>query len=1194
MSMASEEVSQVDRPSSPPLTHGSAEEGVLQALSVIMDPDLGKNIVDCGFVHDLAIDLASGAVSLRLNLTTPACPVKDEFKRQAEEAVRALDWVTTAEVAITASPPAQVPGQGAEAAGKPGGLRGVRHIIAVSSCKGGVGKSTTAVNLAFTLAQMGARVGIFDADVYGPSLPTMISPESRAITPVDFEGVKAVSFGFAGQGSAIMRGAMVSGLIQQLLTTTEWGDLDYLVIDFPPGTGDIQLTLCQTCALSAAVIVTTPQRLAFIDVAKGIRMFARLAVPCVAVVENMSYFEVDGVRHRPFGQGAGEKIVEEFGLPHIFRFPIDPGLSSAGDEGLPLVVVDPTCPTSQTYAELGAAVVREVAKLERGSQAAISYDPASASFTVWLPGEAVFHLDAAEVRRNDTSARAIDEWSGGTGSPAPGLGPEAGVALAVTTLGNYAAQISWKDGANQVAAYDLLLRLPRLSDQALEERRQSNKAPVDLASVRFIEVSSTMVGRGLRARSSVNYSDKAPDVGNTPAWLRTTKSFTSPESAGSDKENAKDLNSTVPAVVAKTKAARGRPSGLSKKALAATSPKDGPPSDAAARVDLVTQDGENAQPQTVAPPVTKPAKSSAKRRNTVDPSQVDGPDAKQDVKRSRPKSAGAPLAPVEATKAGQDTTVSPADLTVDVPEDPPRAIQEPARTKDLRRGVTLQAEYDALQRQYEELKEAKINEEVQALLERHNQHVSEVERAAEGLVARWQDRAEAMRALADEALAADAVGALQAELAEAQDQLAEARLALLEREKELVALRARNSFLERFARVPETSDRCLQTDGPSQASAGVQAPSALLSSVEMLEARALAPEGVGGGSVYRGGKRMPGWDAGHGADASYSLAGTLGPCVGGDAGSTGEAAPPQAEEERRGVAGSGSASHRPGAPTQLPAVIPVDRREGEGARPSDRTAEAGPSQAAPAPGTLPPAPPPLTGAAARRASGMTAESRPGPRAQEVGERGVFEAAPAPGRPTAGRRLSLPALSLQPEVGRRGAAVRASMGAPARRALDFDPGQGRERDGGTAHALPALAEDGCEAGLGAEDDVMAAARGCLEADEQATDSLATPRRGGGDPTSTLCGWHAEPCPGGFQYSDRHTGFTWRMTAASPIPASAPGAASLGEEKWYVPVELGSLAGVLPHRFETEMRVDRFAQLRLVNDILAAMGGRCPAA
>lgn len=319
----------------------------------------------------------------------------------------------------------------------------------------------------------------------------------------------------------------------------------------------------------------------------------------------------------------------------------------------------------------------------------------------------------------------------------------------------------------------------------------------------------------------------------------------------------------------------------------------------------------------------------------------------------------------------------------------------------------------------------------------------------------------------------------------------------------------RNSFLERFARVPETSDRCLQTDGPSQASAGVQAPSALLSSVEMLEARALAPEGVGGGSVYRGGKRMPGWDAGHGADASYSLAGTLGPCVGGDAGSTGEAAPPQAEEERRGVAGSGSASHRPGAPTQLPAVIPVDRREGEGARPSDRTAEAGPSQAAPAPGTLPPAPPPLTGAAARRASGMTAESRPGPRAQEVGERGVFEAAPAPGRPAAGRRLSLPALSLQPEVGRRGAAVRASMGAPARRALDFDPGQGRERDGGTAHALPALAEDGCEAGLGAEDDVMAAARGCLEADEQATDSLATPRRGGGDPTSVSALQHGLP-------------------------------------------------------------------------------------
>ena len=234
-----------------------------------------------------------------------------------------------------------------------------------------MGKSTTAVNLAYTLAQMGARVGIFDADVYGPSLPTMVracscphdavalvyigspeqskarqvspeaavlrmDPATKRITPAEYMGVKLVSFGFAGQGSAIMRGPMASGLVTQLLTMAEWGDLDYLVVDFPPGTGDIQLTLCQTVSFSAAVVVTTPQKLAFIDVAKGIRMFARLAVPCVAVVENMSYFDVDGRRHFPFGRGSGDRIVADFGLPHLLRFPIIPDLSAAGD-GTPLI-----------------------------------------------------------------------------------------------------------------------------------------------------------------------------------------------------------------------------------------------------------------------------------------------------------------------------------------------------------------------------------------------------------------------------------------------------------------------------------------------------------------------------------------------------------------------------------------------------------------------------------------------------------------------------------------------------------------------------------------------------------------------------------------------------------------------------------------------------------------------------------------
>eukprot|EP00798_Chlamydomonas_sp_ICE-L_P015185 gene15185-21260_t len=218
------------------------DQEVLEALRNVIDPDFALDIVSCGFVKELKVD-AAGRVAFTLELTTPACPVKELFKEQCNQYIRALPWVTDVQLKVTSQPAKPV----VEGSGRPGGL---------------------------------SKVGIFDADVYGPSLPTM--------------GVKLVSFGFAGQGSVIMRGAMTSGLIQQLLTTAEWGELDYLVVDFPPGTGDIQLTLCQTVAFTAAVIVTTPQKLSFIDVAKGIKMFAKLVVPSLAVVENMSYFEAGG------------------------------------------------------------------------------------------------------------------------------------------------------------------------------------------------------------------------------------------------------------------------------------------------------------------------------------------------------------------------------------------------------------------------------------------------------------------------------------------------------------------------------------------------------------------------------------------------------------------------------------------------------------------------------------------------------------------------------------------------------------------------------------------------------------------------------------------------------------------------------------------------------------------------------------
>jgi Mrp family chromosome partitioning ATPase len=470
-------------------------------------------------------------VSFELELTTPACPVKEQFKREAEQHVGALEWVKQVDVRITAQA-AQAGAAGNASAGnadandnnnsgRPGGLRGVKHVIAVSSCKGGVGKSTTAVNLAYTLAQMGAKVGVLDADVYGPSLPTMtapdppilrMDPQTRALAPAEYLGVKLVSFGFAGQGSAIMRGAMVSGLVGQLLSTAEWGELDYLVIDFPPGTGDVQLTLCQSCAITAAVVVTTPQKLAFVDVAKGIRMFARLAVPCVAVVENMAYFDGDdGKRYRPFGDGAsGARVQRDFGVPNLVSMPIAPELSRSGDGGTPLVVSDPTGAAAGRYMELGAAVVREIARATAdvgggaGARASggVAFDADRGLVRVAVPASTAralgmmnvagggggvdaadaasaaaatqpFWLEPAAVRASDTSAAALDEWTGAPLSTSlPAEGAPHPLPLGVQPLGNYAVQISWDDGFNQVAPYEVLLGLREKAVSEAEAARR--------------------------------------------------------------------------------------------------------------------------------------------------------------------------------------------------------------------------------------------------------------------------------------------------------------------------------------------------------------------------------------------------------------------------------------------------------------------------------------------------------------------------------------------------------------------------------------------------------------------------------------------------------------------------------------------------------------------------------------------------
>jgi ATP-binding protein involved in chromosome partitioning len=346
-----------------------SERDVLDALRPIIDPDFGRSIVELGFIKNLRID--DSRVAFEIELTTPACPVKAEFEKAARERVGAVPGVTAVVVTMTSNTRGR-----AASTPQPQGdvLPGVANVIAVASGKGGVGKSTVAVNLALALREMGARVGLMDADVYGPSLPLLTGvtgrPQTRdnKIIPNQGYGLMLMSMGFfvTDDSPVIWRGPMVHGLIRQFLTDVEWGELDYLIVDMPPGTGDAALTLTQQAPLAGAVIVTTANDLSLVDARKGLAMFEKVSVPVLGIVENMSYFTPPDLPDRKyyiFGKGGGARVAGELGVDFLGEVPIDPRVVEGGDQGKPILAYAPDSPPAVALREITAKIVRKLAVL---------------------------------------------------------------------------------------------------------------------------------------------------------------------------------------------------------------------------------------------------------------------------------------------------------------------------------------------------------------------------------------------------------------------------------------------------------------------------------------------------------------------------------------------------------------------------------------------------------------------------------------------------------------------------------------------------------------------------------------------------------------------------------------------------------------------------------------------------------------
>ena len=339
------------------------EAAVLDALRAVKDPDLHKDIVTLGFVKALRLD--HGRVHFTIELTTPACPVKDLMREQARVAVAALDGVSAVDIEMTA----QVRAVSRPEAGR-APVEGVKNVIAVGAGKGGVGKTTVAVNLAVALARSGSRVALIDGDMYGPNVPimlglrTQLETDGKHIVPAERYGLQVVSMGFLTGDDApvIWRGPMLHGAIQQFFRDVRWTDVDYLIVDMPPGTGDVALSLSQTVPVAGAIVVTTPQAVSLADTRRAVQMYRKLNIPTLGLIENMSYFACPtcGAESDIFGQGGGEQLATDMSVPFLGSIPLYAPVRRGGDSGVPIVLGEPESPASRALVAAAERVAQQV------------------------------------------------------------------------------------------------------------------------------------------------------------------------------------------------------------------------------------------------------------------------------------------------------------------------------------------------------------------------------------------------------------------------------------------------------------------------------------------------------------------------------------------------------------------------------------------------------------------------------------------------------------------------------------------------------------------------------------------------------------------------------------------------------------------------------------------------------------------